>query len=116
MQRQFCRAKISKAVVTKSILHYEGSCGIDTSILETAGIAPFEWVLIANVTTGARFETYTIPEPPGSGTINIYGAAAHHAEAGDEIIIMAFGFLSDEEARAFKGPKVIKLKTGNKLT
>jgi aspartate 1-decarboxylase len=115
MQRQFCRAKIAQAVVTKSILHYEGSCGIDTAVLETVGVLPYEWILIANVNTGARFETYVIPEPPGSGTINIYGAAAHHAKAGDEIIIMAFAFLDDAEARAFKGPKVVKLKPGNQL-
>jgi aspartate 1-decarboxylase len=115
MQRQFCKAKITGATVTKSILRYEGSCGIDSSILETADILPYEWILIANVTTGSRFETYAIPEPPGSGTVNIYGAAAHHAKAGDEIIIMSFCRLETDEARRFKGPNVVKLKAGNKL-
>ena len=115
MQRQFCRAKISHAVVSKSILHYEGSCGIDSAMLEAADILPYEQILIANVSTGGRFETYVIPEPAGSGTINIYGAAARHASAGDEIIIMAFAFLDEAEARKFKAPKVIKLKPGNKL-
>lgn len=115
MNRQFCKAKVTGAVVTKSILRYEGSCGIDAAILESADILPYEWILIANVTTGARFETYAIPEPPGSGTINVYGAAAHHAAAGHEIIILSFSWLENDEARRYKGPKVVKLKAGNKV-
>lgn len=115
MQRQFCKAKITNVTVVKSLLRYEGSCGIDTAILEQADIRPYEWILIANVTTGARFETYAIPEPAGSGTINIYGAAAHHAAAGNEIIIMSYCWLDDAEAKRFAGPKVVKLKAGNKL-
>ncbi len=115
MLRQFCRAKISKGIVQKSLLEYEGSCGIDSAILEQAGLAAGEWILVANCTTGARFETYIITEPPGSGALNIYGAAAKHAAAGDEVIIMAFAWCDDAEAHKFKGPRVVKLKAGNKL-
>jgi len=115
MQRQICKAKIANAIVQKSLLKYEGSCGIDTAILEVADILPYEVILIANVSTGARFETYVIPEPAGSGAINIYGAAARLASVGDEIIIMSSAWMDDGEARKFKGPKVVKLKPGNKL-
>ena len=115
MQRQFCFAKVAGAIVTRSELHYTGSCGVDSLILEASGLLPWEKVLIANVTTGSRFETYLIPEPSGSGTIGIYGSAARHATAEDEIIIMGFGTMTTEEARGFKGPKVIKLRPGNKL-
>ena len=114
MLRQFCKAKIAGAVVTKSILRYEGSCGVDTAILGAAGILPYEWILVANVTTGARFETYAIPEKAGSRLVNIYGAAAHHARAGDEVILMSFAWLDAKEAAAFKAPKVVKLKPGNR--
>jgi aspartate 1-decarboxylase len=113
--RQFCRAKITKAVVTNSLVHYEGSCGIDSAILEAAGVLPYEWIAIANVTTGARFETYAIPEPVDSGAIQIYGAAAHNAAAGQELIIMSFCWLSEDEARRFPGTRVVPLKAGNRL-
>jgi aspartate 1-decarboxylase len=115
MNRELCIAKIAGAIVTRSELHYTGSCGVDTTILEAAGLFPWEKVLVANVTTGARLETYLIPEPAGSGTIGIYGSAARHANVGDEIIVMGFGFMTAEEARGFKGPKLVKLKAGNKL-
>ncbi|HZN62350.1 MAG TPA: aspartate 1-decarboxylase [Planctomycetota bacterium] len=115
MLREMCVAKIAGAIVTRSELHYTGSCGVDTTILEAAGLLPWEKVLVANVTTGARLETYLIPEPAGSGTIGIYGSAARHAGVGDEIIVMGFAFLESAEARGFKGPKVIKLRSGNKL-
>lgn len=115
MNREFCFAKVAGAIVTRSDLHYTGSCGVDSNILEASGLLPWEKVLVANVTTGARLETYLIPEPAGSGTIGIYGSAARHAGVGDEIIIMGFGFMTSDEARGFKGPKVIKLWPGNKL-
>jgi aspartate 1-decarboxylase len=115
MLREFCTAKITGAVVTRSELQYGGSCGVDTTILEAAGLSAWEKVLVANVATGARLETYLIPEPAGSGVIGIYGSAAHHAKVGEEVILMSFAHLDPAEARAFKGPKVIKLKPGNKL-
>ncbi|MBI4565830.1 MAG: aspartate 1-decarboxylase [Planctomycetes bacterium] len=115
MLREFCTAKICGAVVTRSELRYEGSCGVDSGLLEAAGLAPYEKVLIANVSTGARLETYLIPEKAGSGIIGIYGSAARLADVGDEIILMGFALLDPAEARAFKGPRVLKLKPGNLL-
>jgi aspartate 1-decarboxylase len=116
MHRQFCKSKIMNAVVTKSALHYEGSCGIDTAILEAADIRPNEWIVIANVTTGARFETYAIPQPSGSGAVHIYGAAAHQAAVGHVLIVMSFCGLVVVEARAFRGTRTIRLQSGNRLS
>src|SRR5687767_6343852 len=115
MLREMCIAKVAGAIVTRSELHYSGSCGIDSTILEASGLLPWEKVIVANVTTGARLETYLIPEKAGSGIVGIYGSAARHASVGDEIILMGFATLDLAEARAFKGPKVIKLQSGNKL-
>ena len=115
MLKRFCTAKIANAFVTKSVLHYEGSCGIDSKILKASGIHPYEMVLIANVTNGRRFETYTIPEPPGSGNVCLYGGAAHMGKPGDELIIMAYGYLTAAEVRAFKQPKVVRLGAKNRL-
>lgn len=112
MLKRMCTAKIADAFVTKSQLHYDGSCGIDAKALKASGIHPYEMVLIANVTNGRRFETYTIPEPAGSGTIALYGGAAHMGKPGDELIIMAYGYLSPAEVKKFKKPVVVRL--GNK--
>jgi aspartate 1-decarboxylase len=115
MLKRMCTAKIANAYVTVSQLHYEGSCGIDAKILKASGILPYEMVLIANVTNGRRFETYTIPEPPGSGAFCLYGGAAHMGQPGDEIIIMAYGYLSGPEVKRFKAPRVVRLGEKNKL-
>jgi len=115
MLKRFCTAKIANCYVTKSEQHYEGSCGIDASILEASGILPYEMVLIANVTNGRRFETYTIPEAKGSGAFCLYGGAAHMGAPGDELIIMATGYLNEAEAAQFKSPKVCRLGEKNRL-
>ena len=115
MLKLFCTAKIANAYITKSQLHYEGSCGIDSKVLKAAGIHPYEMVLIANVTNGRRFETYTIPEPARSGSFCLYGGAAHMGSPGDELIIMAYGYLSSAEVKRFKKPRVVRLGAKNKL-
>ena len=115
MLKRFCTAKIANAYVTKSELHYEGSCGIDAAVLKAAGIHAYEMVLIANVTNGKRFETYTIPEKAGSGGFCLYGGAAHMGQPGDELIVMAYGYLAPSEVRKYKAPRVVRLAAGNKL-
>ena len=115
MLKRMCTAKIANAFITKAELHYEGSCGIDQAILRASGILPYEMVLIANVTNGRRFETYTIPEPKGSGAFCLYGGAAHMGKPGDEIIIMAYGYLSPAEARKFRKHRVVRLAARNRL-
>ena len=115
MLKRMCTGKIAKAIVTKSEVEYDGSMGIDSSILVAAGIHPYEMVLIANLANGQRLETYTIPEPAGSGTMGLYGGAAKLGAVGDELIIMAYGYMDAAETSRFKGPKVIKLARGNKL-
>ena len=115
MLKRMCTAKIANAFITEARLHYEGSCGVDAGILKASGILPYEMVLIANVTNGRRLETYTIPEPKGSGRFCLYGGAAHMGKPGDEIIIMASGYPSPAEVRKFKGPRVVRLGAENSL-
>ena len=90
--RQFLRAKIHKATVTEASLSYVGSITIDSTLLEHAGIAEFERVLVVDNTNGARLETYVLAAEPGSGRVCINGAAAHQVKPGDEVIIMAFEY------------------------
>jgi aspartate 1-decarboxylase len=98
MLRTMCRAKIHRATLTQTDLHYEGSITIDEALLESADILPYEMVQVVNINTGGRFETYAIPGPRHSGVIGLNGAAARLGAVGDLIIIMSYGQYTDAEA------------------
>lgn len=106
------KAKLMKAVVTEANLDYEGSLGIDDLLLSAADMIPFEKVHLYNITNGERFSTYIIREEAGSGKIAIYGAAAHKARIGDQLIIVSFVQLEDAEIDFFV-PKVVLLDGKN---
>ncbi len=112
MQIQMLRAKLHGAVVTQANLEYEGSISIDRDLMEKAGLLQGEKVLVANMASGSRFETYAIEAPRRSGIIGLNGAAARLGTEGDRIIIMAWGILSLEEARNFR-PLVVKVDSRN---
>ena len=108
------KAKIHRARVTGSDLNYEGSIEIDSSLMEAAGILPFEQVDIWNMTNGERFSTYALGAARGSGTIAINGAAARKVQPGDEIIITAFAWMSEKQALRWK-PLVVLVDRENRL-
>src|SRR5687768_5925351 len=108
--RSICKSKIHRAVVTEADLHYVGSIGIDTDLLERTDIVPGEKVAVWNVTNGNRIETYAIAEPRGSGSIIINGAAAHRFAPGDVVIIVAF-CLTDEPVE----PRMIVVDADNRF-
>jgi len=108
------KSKLHRARVTESKLHYPGSIGIDSALMEAAGILPYELVLVADLNNGNRLETYVVPAEAGSGKIAILGAAAQLIEPKDIVIIMSFAFLTPEEAREFK-PKVAVLDENNNI-
>jgi len=109
------KGKLHKARVTHCELEYEGSCAIDTRLLEAAGILPFEQIQIYNIDNGERFTTYAIEAEAGSGVISVNGAAAHKAAVGHRVIICAYGQLDAAEARSFI-PNLVYLGAGNHIT
>ena len=113
MQLTLLKAKIHRATVTHAELHYEGSCAIDGRLLDISGIREYERIDIYNVNNGERFSTYAIRGEEGSGVISVNGAAAHKASRGDLVIIAAFGWMSDDEAVAWK-PKVVFVDAHNR--
>ena len=113
MFRMMMRAKIHRAVVTEANLNYVGSITIDEALLEEAEILPNERVQVVNNNNGARLETYVIPGERDSGVICLNGAAARLVQVGDEIIIISYGVLTDEEARQYK-PKVVLVDEMNR--
>ena len=114
MMRTMMKSKIHRATVTQADLHYVGSVAIDTALMEAADLLEGEQVTIADLTNGARLETYVIPAPRGSGTITVNGAAAHLVRAGDLVIIMSYAVVDDAEARALK-PRVVHVDQDNRI-
>ena len=109
------RGKIHRATVTEAMIDYVGSITIDSDLLDASGILPGECVLVADMTDGARFETYVFQGEPGSGVICINGAAARLVNVGDEVIIMAYGYMDPQEARDFK-PEVVLVDESNRVS
>ncbi len=108
------KGKLHRATVTDTKLHYPGSVAIDSKLMEAADILPYEFVMIADLNNGNRFETYAIPAEPGSGEIIVLGAAAQLVKPKDIIIIFSCVFVTPEEARKIK-PKVVLLDANNKI-
>ena len=114
MTRFMFKSKIHRAVVTQAELYYEGSLTVDSDLLAAADMLEYEKVSVVNVNNGERFETYLIPGEPGSGVICLNGAAARRGAVGDEVIIITYAAMSDEEARVFK-PTVVHVDKRNAI-
>ncbi len=112
MLKKILVAKLQGLRVTGKNLHYYGSITIDAQLLEKAGILPYEVVLVANISNGARFETYVIPGKLGEVILN--GAAARLGEIGDELIVFSFGYFSVDETKQIK-PKIILVNSSNRI-
>lgn len=108
------KSKLHRARVTDTKLNYPGSIAIDSELMETAGLLPYESVLVADLNNGNRLETYVIPGQPNSRKVVIMGAAARQVKPEDIIIILGFGFFTPEEAKKHK-PKIVVLDENNKI-
>ncbi|MEZ4704570.1 MAG: aspartate 1-decarboxylase [Bdellovibrionota bacterium] len=99
MNLKLLKGKLHGVKATGADLDYEGSVVIDQSLMEMAGIVPFEEVHIWNRTNGQRLTTYAIEGKPGSGEIIVNGAAAHRVSENDTLIIAAYAYLRPEESK-----------------
>lgn len=106
--REFVAAKLHGLRVTGKSLEYEGSASLADSLMEAAGISPYERVYLVNKSTGARWDTYAIPGREGEFTLN--GAAARLGEIGDEILLWTF-----RQEERFTGANVVFLNEFNKI-
>jgi len=110
-----CKSKIHRATVTEANLHYEGSLTVDMDLMDAAKMIPYQQVSVVNVNNGARLETYLIEGKRGSGVICLNGAAARLGHAGDIIIIIAYGMLSETEIPGGYHPVVVHVDSKNKI-
>ncbi|WP_438952672.1 aspartate 1-decarboxylase [Porticoccus sp.] len=114
MLNTMLKGKLHMACVTHAELWYDGSCAIDSSLLEMAGLREFEQIDIYNVNNGERFTTYIICAEPGSGIISVNGAAARKCQVGDRLIIATYAQYAEEELVRYK-PKLVYLNESNKV-
>lgn len=110
-----CRAKIHGATVTEANLTYEGSITIDGTLLQEAGILPYEQVQIVNVNNGSRVATYAMEGKPNSGVVCMNGPAARWAQPGDQIHILVYSPMESREAMACK-PVIVFVDGKNRIT
>jgi aspartate 1-decarboxylase len=114
MHRTLLLAKIHHCTLTAANLDYMGSISIDKSLLDAAGILPYEQVQVVNVANGERLITYAIEAPADSGAIELNGAAARLGMKGDVVIVMAYAQLTPEELKTHS-PRVVLVDEGNRL-
>jgi aspartate 1-decarboxylase len=115
MHRMLLAAKIHSCTITDANLQYMGSISIDELLLKAVGIIPYEQVHVVNVNNGERFITYAIAAEPGSGSIELNGAAARLGVKGDKLIIMTYAQF-DEVAAAQHHPQVVIVDDFNRIT
>jgi len=114
VSRTMMKSKIHRATVTQADLHYVGSVTVDRDLMAAADLLEGEQVAIADVTNGARLETYVIPGEGGSGVIGINGAAAHLVHPGDLVILISYAQLDEAELQSFV-PRVVFVDGANRI-
>ena len=114
MRRTMLKSKIHRATLTGSDLNYVGSITVDADLLDAADILPHEQVHVVDVNNGARFETYTIAGPRGSGVMQVNGAAARLVHAGDTIIVISYAEYSRKDLVAYE-PVVVHVDRSNAI-
>ncbi len=114
MRRNLLKSKLHRATVTDANLDYDGSVTIDETLVEAAQLVPYEQVDIYDITNGHRLTTYVILGEPGSGAIEINGAAAHLIHPGDLVIIASYASFEEEELPGYE-PTVILLDAENRI-
>ena len=108
MRLTLLKSKLHLATVTRSELYYHGSLTIDPDLMEAVGLVPYEAILVSNVATGLRAQTYVLPGRRGSGSIELNGAMARLGSVGDRLIVMAFAELEPDEIEGHQ-PRVVAL-------
>ncbi len=108
------KSKIHRATVTEADLHYIGSITIDEDLMEAANLHEYEKVHVLNITNGNRLSTYVIKGARGSGCIKINGAAAHHVNVNDLIIIVSYCQINSDQVKNHE-PSIVHVNSNNEI-
>ncbi|HEY7255310.1 MAG TPA: aspartate 1-decarboxylase [Solirubrobacterales bacterium] len=107
------KSKIHRATVTDCDVDYVGSITIDTELMTAADLLTNEQVHVWDIDNGARFVTYAIAGEPGSGTIQVNGAAAHLTRPGHRVIVASFAAYDESDVAAYS-PVVVHVDEANR--
>ncbi len=109
MMIKILKSKLHRALITETHIDYEGSCAIDSDLLDAADICEYEMIHIYNLNNGERFTTYAIKAEKNSGVITLNGAAAFKGNKNDLVIICSYIDLPKKELKKHS-PKLIYFK------
>jgi aspartate 1-decarboxylase len=115
MTREMLRAKVHRITVTECDVEYEGSLTLDRDLMDACGMVPFERIDVYDVDNAARFSTYLIEGPRGSGACCVNGAAARLVERGHRVIVASYCSVEDADLAAHV-PKIALVDADNRLT
>ena len=113
MRRTILKSKIHRARVTGADISYEGSITLDPHLMKLADIVPHEQVHVLDVTNGERFVTYAIEGDPGSGTVQVNGAAARLVQPNDIVIVITYAEYEENELAGHE-PVVVRVDGDNR--
>ncbi|MGH2709656.1 MAG: aspartate 1-decarboxylase [Actinomycetota bacterium] len=114
MRRTMLKSKIHRARITGADIAYEGSITLDPHLMKAADILPHEQVHVLDVDNGERFVTYAIEGDPGSGTVQVNGAAARLVHPGDTVIVITYAEY-EEDQLAGLDPAVVRVDGNNRI-
>jgi aspartate 1-decarboxylase len=115
MERQMLKSKIHRATITDCDIDYAGSITLDPELMRRADLLPNEQVHIWDIGNGARFVTYAIEGEPGSGVVQVNGAAARLVRTGDKVIIASFAAYDPDDLDRYS-PIVVHVDEDNAVT
>src|SRR5690349_20150077 len=108
------KSKIHRATVTACDVDYVGSITLDPELMAQADMLVNEQVHVWDIQNGSRFVTYAIEGEPGSGTVQVNGAAARLVNEGDKVIVASFAAY-DESDLADYAPVVVHVDDDNEI-
>ena len=114
MQRQMLKSKIHRATVTACDVDYVGSITLDPELMAQADLLVNEQVHVWDIDNGSRFVTYAIEGEPGSGTVQVNGAAARLVNEGDKVIVASFGSYDERDLETYD-PVVVHVDADNRI-
>jgi aspartate 1-decarboxylase len=115
MQRQMLKSKIHRATITDCDTDYVGSVTLDPELMRQADLLPNEQVHVWDIANGARFVTYAIEGEPGSGVVQVNGAAARLVRKGDKAIVASFATFGPDDLEHYS-PIVVHVDDDNRVT
>ena len=84
-------------------------------LLEASDIRENEQIHVWDIANGARFVTYAIEGEPGSGVVQVNGAAARLVRRGDKVIVASFATFGPDDLERHS-PVVVHVDDDNSVT